>query len=517
VIRAVLLSLTLSVLLASFTTRASAGGFYLLPRGVKGVSQGGALVAGANDPGALWYNPAGLAYSGKQLFADFVLPLERVEFTRINSGGETEPKVTMRNSPLPLPGFAASHNLGLKRFVFGLGMFAPPAALLTYPQGVRDSKTGKVGPPPQGYSALGMEGSALLFLDAGVAWRPIDGLSIGGTAGLLVGKFQARVLTFLADEGAMGQPENDEYDRPTKFGTNIIARPTGSLGMTLALDELISPRVPIRIGASYRFKVGVNGPGKFDIDLPDSGLYKDATLSSHDVNIRMDFPWIVRTGIEIRPTKKLRTELAFTHEHWSAQDAIHVQSKLRIDNVPVLQSYTVGNLDVQRKLRDTWALGFGGEYAVKKNLLVRLGGMYERGSMTKATMSVLTPDPDKVALSVGVGYELWSGIWVDAVYGHLFMRDMNVPRGTSRIYRIEALRPSLQATNNPKDIGAGYPVPLGDGRYNLEADYLGIGFRWQLDKKAVASATPASAAQAQGPAPTPQGMPAWGGDGASAK
>jgi long-chain fatty acid transport protein len=470
--------------LTLFAQRARAGGFYLLPRGTRGAAQGGAVVAGSNDPGALWYNPAGLAFSGKQALADFVMTFESVDFERINSGGQKDPAVTMNSAPLPLPGFAYSDNFGLKKWTFGLGMFAPPSTMLKYPQGAVYPDTGQVGPPPQGYSALGMEGSALLFLDFGIAFRPHPGISIGATAGALVGKFQARVLTFLADGGAMGQPENEEYDRPTKFGTDILARPTGSLGLVLALDELVSKSLPVRIGASYRFPVSVKGPGKFSIDLPDSGLYKDATLSDDRVNIRMDFPWIVRTGIEVRPVKALRMEVSYSHEHWSVQDAIHVNSNLRIDNVPVLQNYVVGDLDVPRKLRDTFALGFGSEYELGESAILRFGAMYERGSMTKATMSVLTPDPNKVALSIGGGFHAFRGIWVDLTVGHVFMQNMNVPRGTSQIYRLEALRPTLAPSNDPNAIGAGYPVPLGDGRYALDATYVGVGFRWLMDRKA---------------------------------
>lgn len=463
-------------------SKAHAGGFYLLPRGARGVSQGGAVVAGSDDPGALWYNPAGLSYSGQQAFFDLVLPLERVDFQRINSGGQWDPEVTMRNAPLPLPGFAYSDNFGLKTLTFGLGMFAPPAAMLKYPEGVRYPETGEIGPPPQGYSALGMDGSVLLFLDLGVAFRPHKSISLGATAGLLIGKFQAKVLTFLADTGSMGQPENPAYDRPTAFGTDLFAKPTGSLGLVFDLGAV--SKLPVRIGASYRFAVAVEGPGTFDIDLPQSGLYADAVLSGDRVDLSMDFPWIARAGIEVSPTDALRMELAFTHEHWSVQDKIRVESDLRIDNIPVLQSYVVGDLEIARNLRDTWSIGFGGEYQASERLVLRVGAMYERGSMTPATMSVLVPDPDKASLSVGLGFALFQNFWVDAVYGHLFMRNVNVPRGTSEIYRLEALRPTLAASDDPNAIGAGYPVPLGDGRYALEADYFGFGVRWLLDAPA---------------------------------
>jgi long-chain fatty acid transport protein len=472
--RGVPLLLPLALLLG--TSTAHAGGFYLVPRGVRGSAQGGAVVAGSDDPGALWYNPAGLGYSGRQVFFDLLMPLERVSFERINSGGQKDPEVSMDSAPLPLPGMAYSDDFGLRKLTLGLGFFAPPSAMLQYPQGAVYPETMQVGPPPQGYSSLGMEGSALVFFDFGLAYRPHPGISLGATAGVLAGKFQAKVLTFLADGGAMGQPESAEYDRPTEFGTDLLVRPTGSLGLILDFDELVG--APIRLGGSYRFAVAVEGDGSFAIDLPDAGLYADAELSDDRVHIRLDFPWIARAGVEIRPADTLRVELSYTHEHWSVQDSIRVESDLRIDNVPVLESYVVGDLDVQRKLRDSWAVGFGVEYDVLDRLTLRAGSMYERGSMTESTMSVLTPDPDKVALSVGAGYEVFDDIWLDFVYGHLFMRDQNVPRGTSRIYRLEALRPTLEPSGDPDDIGAGYPVPLGDGRYELEADYVGLGVRW---------------------------------------
>jgi hypothetical protein len=102
---------------------------------------------------------------------------------------------------------------------------------------------------------------------------------------------------------------------------------------------------------------------------------------------------------------------------------------------------------------------------------------------------VLTPDPDKVSLALGGAFRLFERLWVDLVVGHLFMENQNVPRGTSRIYRLEALRPTLEPSEDPEDIGAGYPVPLGDGRYALEATYVGIGFRWLLGDRTPEDAT----------------------------
>ena len=50
---------------------AHAGGLYFSDRGVRPMGRAGAFVAGADDLGALWYNPAGLADAGTSLLGDF--------------------------------------------------------------------------------------------------------------------------------------------------------------------------------------------------------------------------------------------------------------------------------------------------------------------------------------------------------------------------------------------------------------------------------------------------------------
>src|SRR5690606_1470373 len=101
--RSLILAALLSVLGALAPRRAAAGGFYLADRGVRPLGRGGAFVAGADDPHALWYNPAGLAWSGDQLLIDASLSLFEVSFTRIDGGGNALPTVTGHHAYAPIP------------------------------------------------------------------------------------------------------------------------------------------------------------------------------------------------------------------------------------------------------------------------------------------------------------------------------------------------------------------------------------------------------------------------------
>ena len=68
-----MLSLVLGFSLLAVT--AEAAGLFLAPRGVRPLGRAGAFVAGADDPNALSYNPAGLAFARNGILVDFGIPI----------------------------------------------------------------------------------------------------------------------------------------------------------------------------------------------------------------------------------------------------------------------------------------------------------------------------------------------------------------------------------------------------------------------------------------------------------
>src|SRR5688572_4735107 len=64
-----------------WTATSDAAGMYWSDRGIRPLGRGGAFVAGADDLGAIAYNPAGLADAGSSLLLDAALVNVRTEFT----------------------------------------------------------------------------------------------------------------------------------------------------------------------------------------------------------------------------------------------------------------------------------------------------------------------------------------------------------------------------------------------------------------------------------------------------
>ena len=472
---------------------AQAGGFFALPRGVRGVAQGGALVAGSDSPDALWYNPAGLTQAGNQLLLDFVLPIQGVDFERVNAGGVgmddpynnpfrddvIEPTVRGTSATLPIPGLAYTFDLGLRDWNFGMAMMAPSATLMKWPATIVEPDTGTTLSAPQRYSILSMEGSAMAKLILGGGYQATDNLSLGASLGVLTGRFQVQSAMSIHEAGfGLGAPESEATDAIANVVVPFFISPSMSLGLVYRMGDF-------RVGLSAETATTLSGQAKVQVDLEQSreaygGLVGNVEVNGEDAQFEAPFPWIVRGGLEYKPTDAVRIELSLTVEGWSRQSKITATPEnVSIDELPFLgwdgEGYALAPIEMERNMRDVYALGLGTEWDVTPTLSLRTALMFETGAFDDAYMNVMTPDTDKVLLSVGGGYQIDESVLAELTVGYLVMRDREV--NTSKVYRPQAIRP---AQPEPSD-GAyelGDPVPLGNGRYGFQGATIALGLRW---------------------------------------
>src|SRR3954453_10223575 len=95
---------------------ARAAGLYFSDRGVRPMGRAGAFVAGADDLGAIHYNPAGLADAGSSILVDFAWLRFQNEYTRELSIVDADNTVRTVTSPtvrgtspiIPIPTIAGS-------------------------------------------------------------------------------------------------------------------------------------------------------------------------------------------------------------------------------------------------------------------------------------------------------------------------------------------------------------------------------------------------------------------------
>jgi long-chain fatty acid transport protein len=461
----VFVALVLLLSCALPATVAHAGGFYLLDRGARALSMGGAFVASPDDPSALWYNPAGLIESKNQVVTDAVLPVLLADMRRKHADGTYSPRITARPTPIPIPTLAFSHTLGSDNLVLGGGIFAPMMFLMNWENSVLNPDTGQRDPPPTRYSLMELKGSVLANLSAGLAYK-LGPLAIGFDVQVPIGYFRAKTALTACDAVICSFPEQKDFDAYASVATIPTYGISGVGGIILNLDA-------VRFGFSAMLPYTLRGSGKLKVKLPSNVLFEDAQVEGNGASISVKFPLILRAGGEMRPLPYLRMSGAFVWEQWSSQKSIDIDvKKTTIKNVTGLGDYDVGNIKLQRNMNDTWSLRGGFELTVPKKWMVvdidiqlRGGLAYETGAFTNKTLSPITLDTNKWVLSGGLTVGLASWLRFDGVAGWIFMKNVDVDDGT--ITQPQAIRPKLET----------FPTTINNGQYAQEAFFVGGGFR----------------------------------------
>ncbi len=478
------------LLLCLLPSQALAGGLYLTDRGVRALGRAGAFVAGADDGQSLWYNPAGIAYAGdKHVLMDGTLSFFRGSFQRITRDDVNGPSPTVEVDPLllPIPTFALADSLGTQDFMFGFGVMAPNAVTMRWPETVGRTPGGSPVMGPTRHSLISMQGSVIANIAFGVAYTGIEGLSIGAGVHVIPARFRAAMYLSACDYGALcQQPESPEYEAPVGLDLKYAVTATPMLGLTYE-------RGMLRFGASFMLFHTIQGKAKLKTELPSAPLFgpedectsnearadnpKCARIVGDKAKFRLDMPMIARAGLELRPMDELRMEASVVYEGWGRQKDFSIKPQnMRIENAVGIPSYSIGAISFPRQMQDVWSLRFGGEYQPDGSALILRGGVsLETSSFANRTLTPLTLDSRKLMLGFGASIELWSETYVDFVYAHVFMADPKVRN--SQVYPSNPLRPQL--AHDPND-PVGRPEAIGNGNYQMEADLIGAGLRFNL-------------------------------------
>lgn len=468
--------LVILALIGLAPSSAAAGGFYLLERGSGPLGRGGASIAGIDDPHAIWLNPAGLAYSGDQLLIDTTLTFFEATYTRIDSGGTTLAPVSARHPYVPIPTIAGSFSFDeLPHFTFGVGLFTPNAVLPEWPE------TLDGGPAPQRYSLLSLEGSVLSTFALSAAWRPLEELSVGLTTHLLFGNFDARVALSACDGVICSFPEDPEYDAIAQISLPVVY-PIFALGTVVDLDR-------VKIGLSVSTPFNLEGSAQIRVRTPGAAAFRGAEVvnrradcNHQDPNdpcrndtradVQLEFPWIVRLGVEVEPVSTLKLEASLVWETWSVQDEARIRPQdVWIENaLGGALAYQVGPMNIPRHMNDTVSVRVGGQYTLDRLLTVRAGGYWENGSFDDAYLTALTLDSDKVLASLGVGIHVSPEWTIDVAGGYLWMASREVRH--SAVPQANPIRPPASMAES---------VFVGNGDYTMGAPFIGLGVRWQGD------------------------------------
>lgn len=454
---------------------ARAGGLYATDRGVRPLGRGGAFVAGADDLGAIWYNPAGIADAGTSVLADFAWLNFSADYTRQlwirNPDGSiqkpTSPSVHGGTPFLPLPTIAGSYAFGAnKQWTIAAGVLAPYVGLTTFPATLNDGR-----PSPARYAMGSFNGSLMAVPGLWVAWKPIPEIRVGAGVMALTGSFQTTV-TFSTSPatGLLAAAEDPQYDAAAQLSAGPVFAPAANGGITFV------PVEAVRFGISGQGPMVVDAPAQLKMKLPSAAFFQNASQDGTDAHIHFVLPAILRAGVEVRPAQGLRIEAAYVREFWSAQQSIDIKIKnISLDNVGAStlgQKIAIPDISFPRGFQDSNSYRLGAEYHYSLAgypVDTRAGVSYETSGVPTSYLSISSLDFDKVIVSIGGSLYIGKHWRFDGTYAHAFESSTYVDPQTAQIPRVNPI------AGNPSF------APVNGGWYSASADVFGIGLNYKFE------------------------------------
>lgn len=467
-----------ALLLFTVARDARGAGLYTADRGVRPLGRGGAFVAGADDLGAIWYNPAGLADAGTTVLVDFAWMNFSSEYKRstnvTDAGGTVRPvdfpQVKGSTPFLPIPTIAGSYNFGTKKeFTAAFGILAPYTAISSYPLTVNGQ------PSPSRYSLVSLDGSALVLAGGYFAYKPVEQFRVGGGLQAMVGKFSSTVVFSASPaDRVIAAPEDPQYDALSQLDVGLIVAPSANFGM------IAEPHKNLRLGVSGQLPFWVNAPATVKVRLPTAAPFDNARQEGEDARVRFRLPPIARVGAEYRTetseTSRLRIEAAYVREFWSLHDSIDIRSEnIKLLDVTGFPSpFGVAPISLPRNFQDSNSFRLGSEYSLK-NLIrdywtdLRAGISYETSGIPEQWVSPLTYDANKLIGSVGGGVHIGERWRMDAVASLVLLDGTVLDPKDAQVPRVNPV------VGNPTKT-----EPINGGTYSARAIILGVGVQYRF-------------------------------------
>jgi len=441
------------VVLMFSAASAMAAGFRLPEAGAKAMGMGFAFTAQANDPSAIYFNPAGLTQlEGQNLMIGATYVKENgAEFTgttplTLNTGTGTFDVRTETQKDL---NFFVPNAYWTRKasptFAYGVGIFVPFGLGQEYENrqtSIFRNQVTKV--------------EVMTFVvNPTVAWKVNDILSVGAGIDFMYGKAklaQAGVVRLGAaplDQVNIFQLDLDGDGTAWGYNFGALLLPSEHLKVGVSYRspfhlEIKDADVKVRdINSTVPFVPGAGGP--FTAAQVFGGTAFDTAAST-----TLNMPATLALGIAyVRDRLTLEADLDWTLWHNFETLVVDIRN-----NNPLLP-------DAVRPehWKDVVAFRLGGEYRVTDPLPVRLGFIYGPTPVPADTMSPLLPDANRLFYTAGAGYKLRNWTF-DLAYMYVDKKDRTV---------------SNQRNVAAPSIGSGFN---GDWKGDVHLVALDVGYRF---------------------------------------
>jgi long-chain fatty acid transport protein len=325
------------------------------------IGRGMAFVATADNPSAIYYNPAGICQSEGNNFRAGVYGIYIDPMYTPPGSSQT---FHNQDKVQAIPQFYYTYGREEFPVHFGLGVYAPFGLSENWPQGT-------------GFRTVAIKASLnYITVNPVIAFKVAPELSFGG--GITINHAE-----FDLQQGLTPVPNND------------LVRFTGdgwAVGYNLGV--LWQPDEKVSIGASFRSSTKVNLDGQTETWMHSVQPQRYSAASA-------DFPFPLKAifGISYRPTPDWNLEFNADYTDWDMLGTVTVHQK---NPPPILP---LANVPLTLNWQSSWYYEFGATRYLGNGWRVSAGYIFNENSVPDAHYTPLVADLDRHFFSLGAGYK----------------------------------------------------------------------------------------------------------------
>lgn len=402
-------------------------GFGIYEQGAKATAMGGAFVATADDPSAIFYNVAGIA---QQRHTTFLAGGTVITFNNQFTGDPNDPLTVGTTGEYAKHTFVPPNAYLIvpvgSNLTFGVGVFTPFGLRTNWDE------------PWIGRFVSRDANVKTLSVEPAIAWQTTDGrLAIG--AGV---EYRRSHIALNRNNAGFNPLTGRVFDSANAFLNSDWDTTTGwNVGI------LLKPTPTWRLGLSYRADSTIDYKGTAHFTQILTGTPLDAVVAAQippdqSIATSINFPAILAGGIATSAFgHNWDLEADITHTTWSRFKTLDV----------TFGTTTALNFSRPQDWKDTYSYRLGANKKVTDVWDVRFGGVYDKNPQPAAGVGPLLPDSDRLGASFGIGWH--SGPFIlDLTEMALHFKN----RSTDGIVQNDNFHGSYKTNANLIGVNAGY-------------------------------------------------------------
>ena len=393
--------LTLFFVCVLFAGNMYPSGFQINENGARAMAMAGAFTGLANDPSAIYFNPAGITQlDGTQIYAGATMIIP------ISSFAGPTPLTTNKTDMVSQTFFPINFYITHKftdRLSVGLGVN-------------NQFGLGTKWDPTWAGSHLAVETSVkTFFFTPVVAYKILENLSLSVGVTIATGN----VLISSKTNSAVPTVQSAYPDPLITLNSNTAT----AVGYTAAV--LYKPITQLQIGACYRSKSKFDLTGNATSD-PASFVHPVYHITiaypNGSISAPLTTPPDLTVGVAWLPCEKWTITADYQWIGWSSYDYLDVSfNTYKSPSTGVLL-----NESIPRLYQDTYILRLGTEYKASDILALRAGIYYDHNPILDAYVDPTLPDADRIGICIGAGYNFTSKLRADLTYELLLFPDRTI-------------------------------------------------------------------------------------------